>query len=97
MHAALMANGLLRQPFDAGSYYFTPRLPLVQGEVFTAAGQFSQTSSGKALFQGGGEAFKMNGPCPTTNRGRALMLWTTPTLVEVCIGLEINGYLPAEF
>jgi coenzyme PQQ precursor peptide PqqA len=25
------------------------------------------------------------------------MVWTTPTLVEVCIGLEINGYLPAEF
>ena len=21
----------------------------------------------------------------------------TPTLVEICIGLEINGYLPAEF
>jgi coenzyme PQQ precursor peptide PqqA len=26
-----------------------------------------------------------------------IMAWTTPTLVEVCIGLEINGYLPAEF
>jgi coenzyme PQQ precursor peptide PqqA len=25
------------------------------------------------------------------------MTWTTPTLIEVCIGLEINGYLPAEF
>jgi coenzyme PQQ precursor peptide PqqA len=25
------------------------------------------------------------------------MHWTTPTLVEICIGLEINGYLPAEF
>ena len=25
------------------------------------------------------------------------MLWTTPILVEICIGLEINGYLPAEF
>jgi len=24
------------------------------------------------------------------------MNWTTPTLVEICIGLEINGYLPAE-
>jgi coenzyme PQQ precursor peptide PqqA len=24
------------------------------------------------------------------------MTWTTPTLVEICIGLEINGYLPAE-
>ena len=28
-------------------------------------------------------------------RGHA-MAWTTPTLVEICIGLEINGYLPAE-
>jgi len=25
------------------------------------------------------------------------MAWTTPTLVEICIGLEINGYIPAEF
>ncbi|MFN3659039.1 MAG: pyrroloquinoline quinone precursor peptide PqqA [Pseudolabrys sp.] len=25
------------------------------------------------------------------------MTWSTPTLVEICIGLEINGYLPAEF
>ncbi|HEY4139808.1 MAG TPA: pyrroloquinoline quinone precursor peptide PqqA [Pseudolabrys sp.] len=25
------------------------------------------------------------------------LVWTTPTLVEICIGLEINGYLPAEF
>jgi len=24
------------------------------------------------------------------------MTWTTPTLIEICIGLEINGYLPAE-
>jgi coenzyme PQQ precursor peptide PqqA len=28
---------------------------------------------------------------------RTNMAWTTPTLVEICIGLEINGYLPAEF
>jgi len=26
-----------------------------------------------------------------------IMTWTTPTLIEICIGLEINGYLPAEF
>jgi coenzyme PQQ precursor peptide PqqA len=25
------------------------------------------------------------------------MTWTTPTIMEICIGLEINGYLPAEF
>src|SRR5262249_28762900 len=28
---------------------------------------------------------------------RTSMAWTTPTLVEICVGLEINGYLPAEF
>jgi coenzyme PQQ precursor peptide PqqA len=32
-----------------------------------------------------------------TNRRGSTMAWTTPTLVEICIGLEINGYLPAEF
>jgi coenzyme PQQ precursor peptide PqqA len=30
-------------------------------------------------------------------REETTMAWTTPTLVEICIGLEINGYLPAEF
>jgi coenzyme PQQ precursor peptide PqqA len=30
-------------------------------------------------------------------KGGKTMAWTTPTLVEICIGLEINGYLPAEF
>jgi coenzyme PQQ precursor peptide PqqA len=28
--------------------------------------------------------------------GGTTMAWTTPTLVEICVGLEINGYLPAE-
>jgi coenzyme PQQ precursor peptide PqqA len=32
----------------------------------------------------------------TRSKGN-VMAWTTPTLVEICIGLEINGYLPAEF
>jgi len=25
------------------------------------------------------------------------MAWSTPVLVEICVGLEINGYLPAEY
>lgn len=29
-------------------------------------------------------------------RKETTMAWTTPVLVEICIGLEINGYLPAE-
>jgi hypothetical protein len=24
------------------------------------------------------------------------MAWTIPVLVEICIGLEINGYMPAD-
>ena len=28
---------------------------------------------------------------------KTTIAWTTPILVEICIGLEINGYLPAEF
>ncbi len=31
------------------------------------------------------------------HKRRNAMAWTTPVLVEICIGLEINGYLPAEF
>jgi coenzyme PQQ precursor peptide PqqA len=31
------------------------------------------------------------------SQGGSIMAWTTPTLVEICVGLEINGYLPAEF
>jgi coenzyme PQQ precursor peptide PqqA len=34
---------------------------------------------------------------PALEEGDATMAWTTPILVEICIGLEINGYLPAEF
>jgi coenzyme PQQ precursor peptide PqqA len=30
------------------------------------------------------------------SKRKLAMAWTTPTLVEICIGLEINGYLPAE-
>ncbi|HKF99574.1 MAG TPA: pyrroloquinoline quinone precursor peptide PqqA [Xanthobacteraceae bacterium] len=37
-----------------------------------------------------------NFPVYLEKRGNP-MAWTTPTLVEICIGLEINGYLPAEF
>lgn len=33
----------------------------------------------------------------TRSKGKDAMAWTTPTLIEICIGLEINGYLPAEF
>jgi coenzyme PQQ precursor peptide PqqA len=33
---------------------------------------------------------------PRESKRKLAMAWTTPTLVEICIGLEINGYLPAE-
>jgi len=25
------------------------------------------------------------------------MAWNTPVIEEICIGMEINGYFPAEF
>jgi len=25
------------------------------------------------------------------------MAWTAPVIEEICIGMEINGYFPAEF
>ena len=34
---------------------------------------------------------------PAVDRTEETMTWTTPVLVELCVGLEINGYLPAEF
>ena len=36
-------------------------------------------------------------PPALATKKETTMAWTTPTLVEICIGLEINGYLPAEF
>jgi len=35
-------------------------------------------------------------PAPNSDLSRPCP-WATPSLVEICIGLEINGYLPAEF
>jgi coenzyme PQQ precursor peptide PqqA len=36
-------------------------------------------------------------PLVVNDEKEEAMAWTTPTLIEICIGLEINGYLPAEF
>jgi coenzyme PQQ precursor peptide PqqA len=44
---------------------------------------------------GGGDFLIISGPTKTSEEHS--MAWTTPVLVEICIGLEINGYLPAEF
>jgi coenzyme PQQ precursor peptide PqqA len=41
-------------------------------------------------------AFSINEPGLCREESRLSGDWTTPTLVELCIGLEINGYLPAE-
>jgi coenzyme PQQ precursor peptide PqqA len=29
----------------------------------------------------------------TSKKGDSIMAWTRPTLREICIGMEINGYL----
>jgi coenzyme PQQ precursor peptide PqqA len=32
----------------------------------------------------------------SSRRKDDVMAWSTPVLIEICVGLEINGYLPAE-
>jgi len=60
-------------------------------------GNFPKPSQAKCHFQADGDgAFKEWGIVPATKEKNA-MSWTTPRLIEVCVGLEINGYLPAEF
>ena len=96
MHAALMANEALRQPFDRRELLFTPRLLGPGRDIQLPPGNFPNPPRAKCRF--GAAAGPLNyGALLHSQRGKALMLWTTPTLVEVCIGLEINGYLPAEF
>jgi coenzyme PQQ precursor peptide PqqA len=43
-----------------------------------------------------GRPIDRRGSVPSNMEGNTPMSWTTPTLVEVCIGLEINGYMPAD-
>ena len=31
------------------------------------------------------------------NFGRDTMSWNTPVITEVCVAMEINGYMPIEF
>jgi coenzyme PQQ precursor peptide PqqA len=44
----------------------------------------------------GGRAHCSRRASQAVRRRNVAMAWTTPTLVEICIGLEINGYLLAE-
>jgi coenzyme PQQ precursor peptide PqqA len=61
-------------------------------------GQFAQSFAGESLFAfGSRQPIDRRGSVPSNMEGNTPMSWTTPTLVEVCIGLEINGYLPPEF
>ncbi|WP_208539100.1 pyrroloquinoline quinone precursor peptide PqqA [Algihabitans albus] len=34
---------------------------------------------------------------PVKHFGRIDMTWNAPRIEEICIGMEINGYFPAEF
>ena len=60
------------------------RYPLVEGS----------TSNYFAVIEA---ALTQSGSVPSCIKEETAMAWTTPTLIEICIGLEINGYLPAEF
>ncbi|MCM2503333.1 pyrroloquinoline quinone precursor peptide PqqA [Aureimonas altamirensis] len=32
-----------------------------------------------------------------SENGRNIMAWNKPAIVEVCVAMEINGYMPIEF
>jgi coenzyme PQQ precursor peptide PqqA len=97
-HIGFYRRRSLPQPLIAQEFTFSALpAPSVQKKA-AADGQFAQSFSGKCLFP-----FWMRRPIygrgtvPINTEGNTPMSWTTPTLVEVCIGLEINGYLPPEF
>ena len=37
------------------------------------------------------------GSGPETSTEETTMRWNKPTVVEMCVGLEINGYFPPEY
>ena len=34
---------------------------------------------------------------PRNEHGRDTMAWNKPVVTEVCVAMEINGYMPIEF
>jgi coenzyme PQQ precursor peptide PqqA len=60
-------------------------------------GYYNDTYRALPYLQNFGQGYIMQRRRPQWARKEESMAWTTPTLVEICIGLEINGYLPAEF
>jgi coenzyme PQQ precursor peptide PqqA len=70
-----------------------PRGIAVVGTITHSRGRLHDGQSRLTL----AEAFSPAGARPAAQVRERPMAWTTPTLVEICVGLEINGYLPAEF
>ncbi len=57
----------------------------------------SKTERCDCLLSSGSAGYKLFNAGRRSKREDIAMTWATPTLLEICIGLEINGYLPAEF
>jgi coenzyme PQQ precursor peptide PqqA len=88
------ANILLNRPKN---WPFVLHTQSVSRKLSGGDGQFAQSFAGKSLFAfGSGQSIDGRGSVPSNMEGTTPMSWTTPTLVEVCIGLEINGYMPAD-
>lgn len=51
----------------------------------------------EAIYFGGRLRTISQMPVESGDGRRNAMAWTTPQLIEICAGLEINGYLPPEF
>ena len=73
---------------------------MLYGNIGTAIGYCNDTYRAASYLQKFADRAKSNSfkQWPVVGvRKEENMAWTTPILVEICIGLEINGYLPAEF
>jgi coenzyme PQQ precursor peptide PqqA len=103
--AAILRDTVLRTaPQDEGSAigYCNERYRgfALLGNTAIAIGYCNNTYRTASYLQKFGDRAKSNSfkQAPIGGaRKEESMAWTTPTLVEICIGLEINGYLPAEF
>jgi len=63
----------------------------------TATGNLPKASqANRCILLARGSQLIRGDSVPSNMEGNTPMSWTTPTLVEVCIGLEINGYMPAD-
>src|SRR4029077_1027300 len=98
MHTALLGQRVCATTLDCRTLlsYATPVVGLGR-DAQPPPGNFPKPSQAKCCFTADGGGALRKGVLSPQPRRKNAMSWITPTLVEICVGLEINGYLPAEF